>query len=215
VPKNCATCWAEQAAVGKQTDASTTYLPNTSSKCGSDPAGFQRCFEAWVAQALTPDTAQADRLVAIDGKTNCGSHDAAHGLGALHIVSAWASEAGVALGQVATEEKSNEITAIPLLLAQLDLTNTIITIDAMGCQKDICGQIVAGGGDFVIAVKDNQPTLRAALETFFDEQLARDFANLRYRHHETSEVGMAGTTSASMCWPRCRATLRWRPCGPG
>src|SRR4029077_12967976 len=100
------------------------------------------------------DADTSRRLVAIDGKTCRRSHDKAHDLGALHIVSAWASEEGIALGQVATEAKSNEITAIPLLLQQIERTDTLITIDAMGCQKEIAQAIVAGAGDFVIAVKD-------------------------------------------------------------
>ncbi len=81
--------------------------------------------------------------------------------------SAWASEEGIALGQVATEEKSNEITAIPELLCQIELADTLVTIDAMGCQKEILGDIVDGGGDFVIAVKDNQPKLREAIAEHF------------------------------------------------
>ncbi len=153
------------------------------------PQAFQRCFQEWIAQVLPTDPGRGERLLAIDGKTCRGSHDAAHGLGALHIVSAWASEEGIALGQVATEEKSNEITAIPLLLEQISLAGTIITIDAMGCQKGICCQIVAGEGDFVIAVKDNQPTLREAIASFFDAQIDRDFAELRYRSYESSEEG--------------------------
>jgi predicted transposase YbfD/YdcC len=153
------------------------------------PQAFQQCFQNWIANASGTAATPADRLVAIDGKTCRGSHDAGHGLGALHIVSAWASEEGIALGQVATADKSNEITAIPQLLEQLDLTDTIITIDAMGCQKDICAPIVDGGGDFVIAVKDNQPTLRTTIETFFHDQIERDFADLRYRHHETTDEG--------------------------
>jgi predicted transposase YbfD/YdcC len=151
------------------------------------PQAFQRCFQDWISHTITTDDAKDDRLVAIDGKSCRGSHDAANGLGALHIVSAWASEEGIALGQVATEEKSNEITAIPQLLQQISLAGTIITIDAMGCQKDICEQISAGGGDFVIAAKDNQPTLKDAITAFFDEQIERDFENLRYRHHETTD----------------------------
>ena len=115
------------------------------------------------------------------------SHDAAHSLSALHIVSAWASEGGIALGQVAAADKSNEITAIPQLLDQIPLAGTIITIDAMGCQKDIVEQIVDGGGDCVIAVKDNQPTLKTAIETFFNGQIERDFEDLRYRQHETTD----------------------------
>jgi predicted transposase YbfD/YdcC len=151
-----------------------------------EPEAFQRCFEDWVARAVRTDDGPG-RLVAIDGKTCRGSHDAARGLGPLHIVSAWASEEGIALGQVATEEKSNEITAIPLLLGQIDLTGTLVTIDAMGCQKEIVCDIVEGGGDFVIGVKDNQPTLREWIEAYFRGHLERDLEDLRYRNHETSE----------------------------
>lgn len=153
------------------------------------PQAFQRCFQDWIAQAFTTDDPTIRRIIAIDGKSCRGSHDAAGGLGALHIVSAWASEEGIALGQVATADKSNEITAIPLLLEQIDLANTIVTIDAMGCQKDICAPIVAGGGDFVIAVKDNQPKLRALIEQFFCEQIESDFEDIQYRCHETKEAG--------------------------
>ncbi len=151
------------------------------------PQAFQRCFQDWIANAITTDDAKADRLVAIDGKTCRGSHDAGKGLGALHIVSAWASEEGIALGQIATKEKSNEITAIPQLLEQIDLAGTIITIDAMGCQKDICEQIVDSGGDFVIATKDNQLTLKTAIASYFNQQIERDFEDLRYRHHEATD----------------------------
>jgi predicted transposase YbfD/YdcC len=153
------------------------------------PQAFQCCFQNWIANAITTDDTKPDRLVAIDGKTCRGSHDAGKGLGALHIVSAWASEEGIALGQVATEEKSNEITAIPELLKQINLADTIITIDAMGCQKDICKQIVDGKGDFVIAAKDNQPNLKNAIASFFSQQIERDFEDLRYRQHETTDGG--------------------------
>jgi len=153
------------------------------------PEAFQRCFQNWIASAIITDETQPHRLVAIDGKTCRGSPDAGHGLGSLHIVSAWASEEGIALGQVATADKSNEITAIPQLLQPIDLADIIVTIDAMGCQKDICAPIVDGGGDFVIAVKDNQPTLKATIETFFNDQIERDFEDLRHHHHETSDAG--------------------------
>ena len=103
--------------------------------------------------------------------------------------SAWASEHGIALGQVVTEEKSNEITAIPLLLKQIELNKVLITIDAMGCQKDIARDIVAGGGDFVIAVKDNQPKLLDAIQAHFWDHLERDLEDLRYRYHETLDDG--------------------------
>ena len=153
------------------------------------PAAFQRCFQDWISHAIATDDSHPQRLVAIDGKTNRRSHDRAKDLGALHIVSAWASEEGIALGQVATDAKSNEITAIPQLLEQINLTDTIITIDAMGCQKEIVEQIVDGGGDCVIAVKDNQPTLKAAIEAHFHEHLEHNLEDLRYRFHETCDTG--------------------------
>jgi predicted transposase YbfD/YdcC len=149
------------------------------------PEAFQRCFRDWIAGTLEPDGAGPARLIAIDGKTCRRSHDAAHGLGPLHIVSAWAGEHGVALGQVATEEKSNEITAIPLLLKQIELAKALITIDAMGCQKDIARDIVAGGGDFVIAVKDNQPKLSEAIGTLVMKHLEGELEALKHRDHQT------------------------------
>ena len=152
------------------------------------PEAFQKCFQEWVAHAIQTDDGGEARLIAIDGKTCRRSHDASRQLGPLHIVSAWASEEGIALGQVATEEKSNEITAIPLLLERIDLTNSLITIDAMGCQKAIARDIVAGGGDFVISVKDNQPKLREAIETYFEHHLERDLEDLQYRSHEVDEA---------------------------
>ena len=110
------------------------------------PEAFQKCFQDWIATALLTDHGGTKRLVAIDGKTCRRSHDAAAGVGPLHIVSAWASEEGIALGQVATEAKSNEITAIPELLGMVDIKGAIVTIDAMGTQKAIADRIVVGGG---------------------------------------------------------------------
>ena len=163
------------------------------------PEAFQRCVRAWICAAIPTDPDNDGRLVAIDGKTCRGSHDRAKGLGALHIVSAWASEEGIALGQVATDAKSNEITAIPLLLGQIDLPGTLITIDAMGCQREIVEQVVKGGGDCVIAVKDNQPKLMAAIEAFFLDLLERDRKGLRYRCHETREDGHGRVDERSYC----------------
>jgi predicted transposase YbfD/YdcC len=151
------------------------------------PEAFQKCFQDWIAHAIGNDDSNSGRLIAIDGKTCRRSHDASRQLGPLHIVSAWASEEGIALGQIATEEKSNEITAIPQLLEQIDLTDSLITIDAMGCQKEIARDIVEGGGDFVISVKDNQPKLKEAIETYFEKHLELDLEDLKYRCHETSE----------------------------
>ena len=155
----------------------------------SNPKPFSGAFRTGSPTRFRRTTATTTRLIAIDGKTNRRSHDRGKDLGPLHIVSAWASEEGIALGQVATDAKSNEITAIPQLLDQLCLTDTLITIDAMGCQKDIVEQIVDGGGDCVIAVKDNQPTLKAAIETYFNQHLERDLEDLRYRSHETRDEG--------------------------
>ncbi len=153
------------------------------------PEAFQRCFRDWVADALEPDEGGPARLVAIDGKTCRRSHDAAHGFGPLHIVSAWASEHGIAVGQVDTEEKSNEITAIPLLLKQIELDKALITIDAMGCQKDIARDILACGGDFVIAVKDSQPKLAESIGSPVGKHLDGASEALRHRSYETDEHG--------------------------
>jgi predicted transposase YbfD/YdcC len=157
------------------------------------PDAFQLCFRDWIAAARPVQPAANGRLVAIDGKTCRGSHDKAHTLGPLHVVSAWASEEGVALGQVAADDKSNEITAIPQLLDRIELADTIVTIDALGCQKEIVERIVGGGGDCVIAVKGNQPTLHAAIESFFHDQIERDFEDLQYRGHETRDEGHGRT----------------------
>ena len=151
------------------------------------PQAFQRCFQDWVTQALVGDAATGGRLVAVDGKTCRRSHDAGKELGPLHIVSAWASEEGIALGQVATASKSNEITAIPVLLEQLELSDTVVTIDALGCQKEIVQQIKRGGGDAIVAVKENQPKLHAAIAAYFTEQIERDFADVQYRAYESEE----------------------------
>jgi predicted transposase YbfD/YdcC len=119
-----------------------------------DPRAFERCCVAWLREV-------ADLVgvghIAIDGKTLCGS--AGSPLGALHLVSAWATQAHVSLGQVAVDGKSNEIVAIPRLLELLDLSGALVTIDAIGCQKAIAKKIVAGGGDYVLVVKGNQPRL--------------------------------------------------------
>jgi predicted transposase YbfD/YdcC len=153
------------------------------------PEAFRRCFRDWISGALEADGAGPARLIAIDGKTLRRSHDSAHGLGPLHIVSAWASEHGIALGQVAAAEKSNEITAIPLLLEQIELNKAVVTIDAMGCQKDIARDIVAGGGDFVIAVKDNQPKLSEAIGALVVAHLEGQLEALKHRSYETQSLG--------------------------
>jgi predicted transposase YbfD/YdcC len=121
------------------------------------------------------------RHIAIDGKTLRRSHDREAGLGPLDVVSAWASETGLALGQLATDEKSNEITAIPELIGQIDVKKAIVTIDAMGCQREIAQKIVAEKGDYMLAVNDNQPKLHEEIHAFFSEQLEDDCASVECR----------------------------------
>ena len=156
------------------------------------PETFQICFVNWL-QSLRAAAAAATGIdqpvFAVDGKTLRRSHDKRKGLGALHSVSLWASDFGLSLGQVATEEKSNEITAIPELLKLVDLRGAIITIDAMGTQKAIAKAILDGGADYVLALKGNQETLHDAVIAYIDEQTRTDFAKIGARRHITQEKG--------------------------
>jgi predicted transposase YbfD/YdcC len=133
-----------------------------------DPQQFQHSFLQWV-QALRQVRGE---LIAIDGKTHRGSHDRPNGKAALHLVSAWAAENRLVLGQIAVDDKSNEITAIPLLLDLLDLHGSTVTIDALGCQTAIADQIVQQGGNYVLALKANQPTLLADVQALFADARA-------------------------------------------
>jgi predicted transposase YbfD/YdcC len=127
--------------------------------------------------------------VAIDGKTLRRSHDSKNGLGPLHLVSAWATAHGLSLGQVATEEKSNEITAIPELIERIDVQGAIVTIDAMGCQKEIARKIIDAGGDYVLAVKDNQPKLHEAIQEVFSDRRQTELVKMPHRQHQTTDHG--------------------------
>jgi predicted transposase YbfD/YdcC len=147
-----------------------------------DPGAFQRGFHNWMEMLVE---ATAGRLIAIDGKTLRHSFDTAAGKGALHLVSAWATENRLLLGQQAVDTKSNEITAIPELLKILDLTGAIVTIDAMGCQKEIAALIEDGGADFVLTLKDNQETLCKDVEQVFHEGLENDFAGQEHQSFRT------------------------------
>lgn len=148
------------------------------------PEAFQECFAAWIA-SLVGDDAAGQPIVAIDGKTLRRSHDAKNGLGPLHLVSAWATKNGLSLGQVATEEKSNEITAIPELIDRIDVKDAVVTIDAMGCQKEIAQKIIDAQGDYVLAVKDNQPKLHEAIQEVFSDQRQSDLVKMSHRQHQT------------------------------
>ena len=156
-----------------------------------NPTAFQASFLVWL-QSLRIKAATATGIdqpvLAVDGKTLRRSHDRANGLGALHSVTVWASEFGLTLGQVATDEKSNEITAIPELLKLVDIRGAIITIDAMGTQTAIAKQIVESGGDYVLALKGNQGTLYEAAVDYVEEQMKNDFADVKVRRHTTTET---------------------------
>jgi predicted transposase YbfD/YdcC len=154
------------------------------------PDAFQACFTMWLT-ALRTAAAEATGVerptLAIDGKTLRRSHDRSRGLGALHSVSVWASEFGLTLAQVATAEKSNEITAIPILLSLVDIKGAIVTIDAMGTQTAIAEKIIDGEGDFVLALKGNQGTLHDATIDYIHEQTKTDFQGIGARRHDTWE----------------------------
>ena len=144
-----------------------------------DAEQFQRCFVAWVA-ALTGVSAD---VIAIDGKTSRRSKRGTKE--AIHMVSAFAARQRLVLGQVKVSDKSNEIVAIPALLEMLAIEGAIVTIDAMGCQRDIAAKIVAKKADYVLALKGNQGTLREDIELFATEQKAKGFRDTTVSRHET------------------------------
>jgi predicted transposase YbfD/YdcC len=151
-----------------------------------NPTALQEGFVNWV-QALAKAT--LGQVVAIDGKTARRSFDKEAGKGPLHMVSAWASENRLLLGQQACDNKSNEITAIPELIKNIEISGSIVTIDAMGCQKDIAAAIQDAGADYVLAVKDNQPTLHLEIREVFGEGLDNDFRGMDHHTCKTEEKG--------------------------
>ena len=158
-----------------------------------DAQQFQDCFLEWV-KAVSDVT--RGQVIAIDGKTLRRSHDRSLGKSAIHMVSAWASENRLVLGQVKVAEKSNEITAIPELLALLDVSGCIVTIDAMGCQKEIARLIIEDSGDYVLALKENQGQLyQEVKELFEDEDLVAKTGDF----HETVNQGH-GRLEHRRCW---------------
>jgi predicted transposase YbfD/YdcC len=154
------------------------------------PDAFQASFTMWLT-ALRAAAAEATGVqrptLAIDGKTLRRSHDRKRNLGPLHSVSVWASEFGLTLAQVATEEKSNEITAIPALLSLVDIHGAIITIDAMGTQTAIAKKIIDEGGDYLLALKGNQGTLHDATIDHINQQTKTHFKGIGARRHDTCE----------------------------
>jgi predicted transposase YbfD/YdcC len=151
-----------------------------------DPAEFERCLLSWL-QALH-DTS-GGRLLAVDGKTARRSFDTATARSALHMVSVWAVSQELSVAQVAVDSRSNEVTAIPGVLELVELCGAVVTIDAMGCQTEIAEAIVDGGGDYILAVKGNQPTLHDGVVEHFIEHMSDDFARVDVSRHETKEKG--------------------------
>jgi predicted transposase YbfD/YdcC len=157
-----------------------------------DPNEFIQCMQAWLDSVRKSAALTDGQLVAIDGQTLKGSDDTAFGgRGPLHLVRAWAAEQQLVLGQLACAEKSNEIEAIPRLLALLNIEGAIVTIDAMGCQTDIAEKIIEKQADYVLSLKDNHPKFHQAVRKLFEEEQARAAAGLkpRYRVFTTHDTG--------------------------
>jgi predicted transposase YbfD/YdcC len=151
---------------------------------------FRTCFLAWLEGVREQTGGQlAGQCMAVDGKTSRHSFDRAIGRSPWHVVSAWATETGLVLGQVAVEEKSNEITAIPELLTELELAGCIVTIDAMGTQKEIAKTLVELEADDVLALKGNQGTLYADVELFFQWANEQQYRGIAHVTHETQTTG--------------------------
>ena len=151
-----------------------------------NPEALQRCFLNWVSQVVEATGAQ---VVPIDGKSVKGSYERSKKQSALHLVSAWAGEHRLLLGQVKVENKSNEITAIPALLELLDISGCIITIDAMGTQTAIAQQIMVKGADYVLSLKANHPTLYAQVKGWFETAQSTRFEGMEYSYDQRVEAG--------------------------
>lgn len=172
-----------------------------------NPEVFQRCFLQWV-QGVSQIT--QGQVIAIDGKCLRRSHDRRLGKDAIHMVSAWASENHLVLGQRKVDRKSNEITAIPALLELLEISGCIVTIDAMGCQKHIAQQITDQDGDYILALKDNQPNLHEDVQSVFHWADNLGFAEIVHDTHRQVTKGH-GRLEIRECWtisdPACLAMV--------
>jgi predicted transposase YbfD/YdcC len=151
-----------------------------------DPSQFRECFAAWMRSVAGVLPAQ---VVALDGKTVRRSHARGAGRGPIHVVSAWATQNRLVLANLKVDEKTNEITAIPELLRGLAIRGCIVTIDAMGCQREIAEQIVDQGGDYVLALKGNQGSLQEDVVDSFKEAEASSFGGIGHDHAETLNKG--------------------------
>jgi predicted transposase YbfD/YdcC len=161
-----------------------------------DPEEFQACFMEWIRDIATMTAGQ---VIAIDGKTIRRSHDRANGKGPIHLVNAWASQNELVIGQRKVESKSNEITAIPELLNLLDVQGCIVTIDAIGTQKEIAKQIRAQKADYVLAVKGNQGVLHDCIQSMFADDRKEGFRASPFIHARTVNKGH-GRIEIRNCW---------------
>lgn len=172
-----------------------------------DPQKFSACFAKWTEQLAD---AVHGRVIAIDGKTLRRAHD--KNQSPLHLVSAFATENRLVLAQQAVANKSNEITAIPELVKMLDVRNAIVTIDAMGCQKNIAAQIKEQGADYVLALKENQPTLHADVESLFLQGLETEFQGMKHEECATQEKGHGRQERRT--YYQIRPSKAWRAAHP-
>ena len=163
------------------------------------PEEFQKALLAWLSELRQGPDHDAPVVVPIDGKTARGSYTDADKSNAIHIVSAWATDHGITLGQVAVNSKSNEITAVPQLLDMMELEGTIVTLDAMGCQKAIAKKVIEGGGDYTFAVKDNHPKLAAAVEQAFSDAYEDGLVESGFRSKTIKEKGHGREEIRSYC----------------
>jgi predicted transposase YbfD/YdcC len=161
-----------------------------------DPQEFSQCFINWITE-ITQQT--KGELIAIDGKTLRRSYNKKDNKTAIHMVSAWASQTGMVLGQKKTEEKSNEITAIPVLLDTLELSGCIVSIDAMGCQKSIAKKIIEKEADYLLALKGNQGTLHEDVKLFMNSIATQTLLPAHASFHETIDKGH-GRIELRRCW---------------
>lgn len=153
------------------------------------PLAFQNCFQAWIQKVAPLEEDAAMNQIAIDGKALRRSHDRSKRLGPLWLVSAWAVDRSISLGQLATEEKSNEITAIPELLDNIEIKGAVVTIDAAGCQREIAKKIIDGEGDFVLALKGNQGKLHDSVRDYITKHMENDFADIKVRRYAETLKG--------------------------
>lgn len=172
-----------------------------------DSQAFEQCFQRWVESITETMGAQ---VIPIDGKTVRQSFDRERSQKAIHVVSAWASTHRLVLGQLKVDDKTNEITAIPKLLELLSIAGCIITIDAMGCQKEIATKIIDKKADYVLALKGNQGKLSEEVSRWFEKARSNDFEGIEHSYHQTTE-GAHGRIEIRQYWVESRGAITLRP----